>query len=388
MRFDFPTSWRHGRGLAAQAGTILRELGCSRTLLVTDRLLIEKGVVGPVMASLDEAGIVYTLCDAVSTEPTVDLFEKLVGATGGSPLIPDLAGFDSVLAVGGGSVIDVAKGLAVVAQFGGHIRDYAGFHKIPEPLTRKIVAIPTTSGTGSEISDGSVWIDEVAQTKFLVLSTRICPAVALTDPEMTRSMPPRVTALSGVDALTHAIESYLSVDAGVATEPLSLKAIELISGGLTRAYLHGDDLDARERVQLGATMAMIAGMNAHMGLCHAMAMPLCGLYPIPHGQACGMALPHVLEFNAGVVGAKVTDIIAAMGLIVEVAGEQAPGGACYGRLATFLAELGVAGRLRDFGYRDEHMESIIQGTRNSVQFRFNPRTPTDDDLARLVERLV
>ena len=388
MRFDFPTSWRHGRGLAAQAGNVLRELGCTRTLLVTDRLLMEKGVVDPVTASLDEAGMAYTVCDAVTTEPTVALFEELVGTTRGSPLIADLAGFDSVLAVGGGSVIDVAKGLAVVAQFGGHIRDYAGFDAIPEPLTRTIVAVPTTAGTGSEISDGSVWIDEAAHTKFLVLSLRICPTVALTDPEMTRSMPPRVTATSGVDALVHAIESYLSRDASVATEPLSLRAIESIVAGLKAAYDHGDDLDAREAVQLGATMAMAAGMNAHMGLCHALAMPLCGLYGMAHGQACGMVLPYVLEFNAEVARSKVAAVFRAMGFTSGEAGDGAVGGAHYRELAVFLGEVGIAGRLSDFGYRDDHMRTIVQGTLASVQARFNPRTPSEDDLVGLVRRLI
>lgn len=385
MRFDLPTSWRHGRGLAAEIGSVLRDLGCARTLLVTDRLLVEKGVVAPVIASLDASGVEYAICAEVTTEPTVGLFDELVGAAGGSPLISDLPGFDSVLAVGGGSVIDVAKALAVVAQFGGHIRDYAGFDRIPEPLSRKIVAVPTTAGTGSEVSDGSVWIDDARHTKFLVLSTRICPTVALTDPEMTLSMPPRITATSGVDALTHAIESYVSVDAGVASEVFSLRAVELIAGGLERAFIRGDDLEARESMQLGATMAMIGGMNAHMGLGHALVMPLCGLYHMAHGLACGIMLPHVLEFNAEVAGAKVARVLAALG---TGTGEEVRGPARYRGLEDLLASVGMTGRLRDFGYQDEHMDIIVRETLNSVQYRFNPRTASAEDLMRLVERMV
>jgi alcohol dehydrogenase len=345
-------------------------------MLVTDRALVERGIVAPMTASLEAQGIEYVVCDEVTTEPTVSLFESLAAGW-------DLAEFDSVLAVGGGSVIDAAKGLAVVAQFGGHIRDYAGFDTVPAPLTRKIVAVPTTAGTGSEISDGSVWIDEARHTKFLVLSTRICPTVAITDPEMTRSMPPRITANSGIDALTHAIESYLSVDASVATGPFSLRAVESIAGCLKRAYSHGDDLDAREAVQLGATMAMIAGMNAHMGLCHALAMPLCGLYPLPHGQACGMTLPHVLEFNATVAGDRVADVSNALGMMGDVDGRSP-----WECLTAFVADVGLSTRLRDVGYREEHLEIIVRETRNSVQFRFNPREASEDVLVRLVERLV
>lgn len=377
MRFDLPTSWRHGRGLAARTGSVLKELGCARTLLVTDRELVERGIVSPVVASLESEDIEYALCDEVTTEPTVALFESLAARW-------DLTEFDSVLAVGGGSVIDAAKGLALVAQFGGHIRDYAGFDLVPAPLARTIVAVPTTAGTGSEISDGSVWIEEARHTKFLVLSTRLCPTVAITDPEMTRSMPPRITANSGIDALTHAIESYLSVDASVATRPFSLRAIEAIAGSLTRAYTHGDDVDAREAVQLGATMAMIAGMNAHMGLCHALAMPLCGLYPLPHGQVCGLVLPHVLEFNAAVAGTRVAEVFAALGMPGVEGDRRTP----YECLAALVADVGLSARLGDFGYREEHLEIIVRETRNSAQFRFNPREPSEQDLVRLVERLV
>jgi alcohol dehydrogenase len=215
-----------------------------------------------VVASLEAAGLTYTVCDAVTKEPTVALLDELLTTI-------DLQGFDSVVAVGGGSVIDVAKAVALLADFGGHIRDYSGQGKVPGPLSRPLITVPTTAGTGSEISDGSVWVDEAAHTKFLVLSPHICPTVALTDPEMTRSMPRSVTGLSGVDALTHAVESYVSRDASPASELFSLRALGLIAAALPAAYRDGDNLDAREIQQLGATMAMIGGMNAHMGLCHA-----------------------------------------------------------------------------------------------------------------------
>ena len=381
MRFDFPTSWHHGRGLAAKTGSILQSLGCHNTLLITDKLLVDLGVVEPVIASLAPSHIDYTLCDEVTIEPTVSLFERLAQKL-------DLKNCDSVLAVGGGSVIDVAKGLAVIAQFGGHIRDYAGFDKIPEPLSRRIIAVPTTSGTGSEISDGSVLIDEAVQSKFLVLSTRICPAVAITDPELTISMPPKITANSGVDALTHAIESYLSKDASVASEPFSLKAIELISTGLKTAYSHGDDLGAREAVQIGATMAMAAGMNAHMGLCHAMIMPLCALYHIPHGQACGMVLPHVLAYNEPAAKDKVIQIFRAMAFLDGEAGSETQIGASYHKLQSLLEEIGIAARLKDFGYKDDHMPTIVQETFNSVQCQFNPLRPAEEDIVRIVKKMI
>jgi len=381
MRFDLPTGWRHGRGLASKVGGILRDLECENTLLVTDKHLVKLGIIKPITVSLDGSNIVYTLCDDVTIEPTVRLFEKIVQKL-------DLKSYDSVLAVGGGSVIDVAKGLAVIAQFGGHIGDYAGFGRIPEPLERKVIAVPTTAGTGSEVSDGIVLIDEAKHTKFLVLSTRLCPFVAITDPEMTLSMPPKITANSGVDALTHAVESYLSRDASVVSEAFSLKAVELICSGLQRAYEDGKDLDARETVQIGSTMAMVAGMNAHMGICHAMIMPLCALYHIPHGQACGMVLPQALAYNEGVEKEKVAEIFKAMGLMKEKAGQKAADRSCYQGLDHLLEGVGIPAKLRDFGYREEHMETIIQETLNSVQCQFNPRTPSKGDIANIVRQLL
>lgn len=381
MQFDFPTSWRHGGGLAAESGKILQDLGCKKTLLVTDRMLVKLDVVRPVIESLKTFKIDYTVCDEVTIEPTVTLFENLVGKL-------DLKKFDSVLAVGGGSVIDVAKGLAIVAQFGGHIRDYSGLNKVPAPLERKIIAMPTTAGTGSEISDGTVFIDEAIQSKFLVLSTFICPRVAITDPQLTKSMPPEITATSGVDALTHGIESYLSKDASVATRLFSIKAVELISSGLKTAYHKGENIDARETVQVGATMAMVAGMNAHMGLCHAMVMPICALYHMPHGQACGMVLPHVLAYNAEVAGEKVVDIFRAMRVMDGKGKNDALNSAPYQMLESMLEEIRISARLRDFGYLNNHVQIIVQETFNSVQCQFNPREPSEEDIVRIVKEMI
>ena len=381
MKFNFPTSWRHGRGLSAKAGSILKDLGCRKSLLLTDRLLVDLGVVKPVVKSLEHSGLEYLLRDDVTEEPTVGFFETLVENL-------DLKDFDSILAVGGGSVIDVAKGLAVIAQFGGRIRDYGGLDKIPEPLTRKIIAVPTTSGTGSEISDGIVLIDEKIQSKFLVLSTRLCPAVAITDPEITKSMPPNITANSGVDALTHAIESYLSKDASIASELFSIRAIELIGSGLKRAYHHGEDIEAREAVQVGSTMAMIAGMNAHMGLCHAMVMPLCALYHIPHGQACGMVLPHVLAYNEEAHEIKVANIFRALESVGAEAAIPVSHAESYQRLNALLDEVGISARLSDFGFREDHMQTIVQETFNSVQCQFNPRKTSEEDIIGIVKKMI
>ncbi len=369
--FDFPTSWSHGRGLAGRTGSVVKQLGCRNPLVLTDQILLSLGVVEPVLDSLRRAGLEYTICDGVNYEPTVALFDDIVAQL-------DLRAHDVIVAVGGGSVLDVSKGLAVIGAFGGHIRDYAGFDKVPDVPYMKVIAIPTTSGTGSEVSDGTVLIDEERRTKFLVISKKICPTVALTDPLMTVSMPPQVTALSGTDALVHATESYISKGAGPASELFALRAIELISRNLAAVYANGEDIGLRENMQIGATMAMAAASSSKAGLCHAMAMPLCALYHMPHGQAVGMALPVVLAYNASVVGTKLDAVFEAMGFSNDG----------FARLEALLAHIGVAARLSDFGFEESHMPTIVSETMNSAQRPPNPRDPTPEDIAELVRRMV
>jgi len=380
--FDFPTSWRHGRGQASRTGAVLAELGCRAPLVLTDQLLVSLGVVEPVLASLREAGLSFEICDAVNYEPTVELFDSLVAELA-------LDRFDVIVAVGGGSVLDVAKGLAVIGSFGGHIRDYAGFNKVPAVPSIKVVTVPTTSGTGSEISDGVVLIDAERQTKFLVISHKICPTVALTDPLMTVSMPPRVTAASGADALVHATESYISKAAGPASELFSLRAIELLGRNIAAACANGQDLDLREKMQIGATMAMTAGMNSKLGLCHAMAMPLCALYHMPHGQAVGIALPVVLAYNAPAAGEKLPAIFRAMGFGDGAGGADGADVADgFARLEALLTGIGISARLRDLGFKESHMETIVRETLDSAQRPTNPRDPTPEDVAGIVRRMV
>ena len=208
LRFLLPTCWRHGIGIVSEIGSILKESGCEKPLIVTDAALVSLGVVEPVLQSLKAAGISFTVYDSVGREPTVGMFNDISARF-------DLKAFDSVIAVGGGSVIDMSKGLAVIGSFGGSITDYDGFDRFPRRPDMKIFAVPTTAGTGSEVSDGVVVIDEERSTKFVVISDNIRPAVALTDPEMTMSMPPKVTACTGIDALVHAIEAYLSTRANI-----------------------------------------------------------------------------------------------------------------------------------------------------------------------------
>lgn len=381
LQFELPTIWRHGIGIAGSIGEVLNEFGCVKPLLITDKLLIEKGIVEPVFSSLKKSGISYAVCDAVSSEPTTGLLKSISDDF-------DLASFDSVIAAGGGSVIDVSKGLAVSGSVGGKFSDYYGLDKISSKPKMKIFAIPTTAGTGSEVSDGFVVIDEERNTKFVVMSRFLRPEVALTDPEMTKSMPPKVTACTGVDALIHAIEAYLSIKSNMATDLFALKSIELIAGGLEPAFKDGTNIDMREKMQIGATMAMIAASNTHVGMCHAMNGPICALYHIPHGQACGIVAPAVLAFNSKVVQEKTLNIFNVMGFVGgnEKGGEAIKSG-CE-KLKLLLGRLGLLVRLRDLGYQESHLGNMVTEVLDSAQIRTNPRQPTRDEVEEVYRKVI
>jgi alcohol dehydrogenase len=369
--FSYPTRWSHGRGLARRTGEIVRQLGCQNPLVLTGPNCLRLGVAEPVLESLRETGFEYTICDAINKEPTVALFDNIARDL-------DLAKFDVIVAVGGGSQLDSAKGLALISSFGGSIRDYAGFDKVPGTPRTKVIAIPTTSGTGSEVSDGSVLIDEERKTKFIVIAKEINPTVALTDPLMTVTAPPQVTAFSGSDALVHACESYISKGASPASEMFSLRAIELLTPNVEAAIKDGQNVDVRESMQLGATMAMSAGTNAKLGLAHSAAMPICALYHMPHGQAVGMLLSPVLTYNLSIVGPKINNIFKAMGF----------GADGFAELDALMTRIGVSARLSDFGYKEEHMSTIVKETLGSTQYPSAPGHPTAEDIEGIIRRMI
>lgn len=377
INFSLPTHWLHGLGYASKAGELLRSRNVKRPLVLTDGLLIKLGTVTPVLEALEACGYQYDICDKFTAEPTVRHFDATVKEL-------DLKCYDAVVAVGGGSVLDSAKALAVIAKFGGSVRDFAGRDKIPAPPDWVNISIPTTAGTGSEVSDGGVFIDEDRNSKFIMMSKKVSATVALTDPLMTVSMPPKITAVSGSDALVHAVESYLSRYANPVSRLFSSQAIKLISRYLPIAYAKGHDIEARNAMQLGSTMAMSAGCNVYLGLCHSIAMPLCGLYHMPHGQACGMCLPFVLKYNAATVPQHVREVLMLMDMWNEALPEAEALANGFALVEQFLNKIGIGTHLSTFGFTHNDVDAIAASTLNSLQCPPNPRTPTHQEIAELV----
>ncbi len=284
-----PTDIHFGCGIVGRLPEIIADLGGSRPLLVMDPGLIRAGLDDRITSVLDQAAIPYVLFDHVDPEPGLRLADE--GAARAKE-----AGCDCVIGVGGGSAMDVAKAVAILCTNGGRAVDYLGLDKIGRPGLPKIM-IPTSAGTGAEVTFTAVFINEETGSKGGMNGDPLYPEAALLDPELTVSLPPHVTAATGIDALTHALEAYTSVQAHPLSEIYSSRAIELIHANIRAAYADGRNMAARSAMLLGSLMGGKALAMAGVGLVHAMAYPLGGMYGISHGLANAVLLPFVTHYN-------------------------------------------------------------------------------------------
>ena len=287
--FRIPRVVITGSGASEQAGEESRKLGVKKALIVTDPNLVKLGIVDGVKQSLQRSGVSFATFDGVLTEPTVEFVQEGLKAYQENRC-------DFLLAVGGGSPMDTAKAIAVMVTNTGSIEDYPGLGKIPQK-GRPIIAIPTTAGTGSEVTPFTIITDTRRNVKMLIGSPFIIPEVAIVDPSLTLTLPQDITAATGIDALTHAIEAYVSVKAQPMSDIFSLSAIELISGNLRQAWSNGNDIEAREKTMLGALQAGIAFGNSSVALVHGMARPVGAYFHVRHGASNAALLGVVMDFS-------------------------------------------------------------------------------------------
>ena len=301
FEFFLPTRIIVGIGSRRKLGEQLKKLGAKKILLCTDKILRKAGVTDKVTAVLDQCeGVKYTVYDDVTENPGNSVVDN------GYALARQLA-VDCVIGVGGGSALDTATGVAMLMTNGGKALDY--FHGKPvEHISLPSILIPTTSGTGSEVNRCFVVTDEATGFKDGVATDEMCPAVTILDPEMTVTMPPKVTASSGIDAFTHAFEAYLSRNAHPLSDALNLHAMRLIVKYLRRAYADGSDLEARSGMCLAAAIAGVGFDQVGLILTHAMAHPLSGLFGVPHGIACALMTPPVMRFNVIAAPERIAEV--------------------------------------------------------------------------------
>ncbi|MFF4817861.1 iron-containing alcohol dehydrogenase [Kitasatospora sp. NPDC001309] len=302
---SLPRIMRVGRGAVEELGEVLAGLGLSRPLLVTDAYLVGTGAAERLTATLTGAGLSPRLFADTVPDPTTD------SLTAGLKALEE-HGADSVVGFGGGSPMDSAKALALLAVQGGRMRDYKAPRVTPGPAL-PVIAVPTTAGSGSEATQVTVITDSDTDEKMLCLGPAFQPLAAVIDPDLTLSMPPRLTADTGIDALTHAVEAYVSRRANPFTDGLALTAIGTIGRHLRRAYADGTDTVAREAMMLAATQAGLAFSNSSVALVHGMSRPIGAHFQVAHGLSNAMLFPAVTAFSVHGARAGYADCARALG---------------------------------------------------------------------------
>jgi alcohol dehydrogenase class IV len=378
-----------GRDATQQLGEVAGRLGVRRILLVTDPILLKTGVVERVRSPLAASRVTVEVFDGGEPEPSFRAAKASIAQ--GQDFHPD-----AVLGLGGGSNMDLAKITATVLAHGGEPRDHVGDDKIPGPIC-PLICVPTTAGTGSEVSAAAVMTDDDNDIKVGVLSNHLRPRVALVDPVLTVSCPPKVSADSGIDALTHAIEALTAVDNETFPLPpgertvyqgrhplgdaLAEKAIALIGAHLRKAVAHGDDLNAREGMALGATLAGLAFSNVGVALVHAMEYPVGGATHCSHGAGNGLLLPFVMRFNLPARRKQFATVAQLLGENTTGLGEEEAAELAIVAVERLRTEVGIPKRLRDLGVREEQLRPLAKKAASIHRIlRVNPRPVTVDDV--------
>ncbi|MGQ9789025.1 MAG: iron-containing alcohol dehydrogenase [Candidatus Hadarchaeaceae archaeon] len=361
------------------------KLKCKRAAIVTDMTSMGKlGFVDKVSSFLRDSNVDSRVIASIEKEPHVEGI--YVGAEALLEFKPDL-----IIALGGGSVIDSAKAMWILYEHPTIDREKIFVpYAVPQLRNKaRLVAIPSTSGTGSETSCAAVFVESREKTKRLILSREIVPDLAILDPEITSHMPPRVTASSGMDALSHALESYVFTLSNDFSEAAALKAIRLIFENLERAYKNGRDKNAREKMHYAATLAGIAISNSGTGLAHAMDH-IGPQFGIPHGVACAILLPHVMEFNLGSETAKkkYAEIARFLGFNGSREDEMAKN--LIEEIRRLQKELNLPISVKAYGVAEEKffsvLELMVKNSSESFSARMNPRVPTQAEIREIFLR--
>ena len=348
--FQVPTQIEFGPGVTSGIGDAAAALG-HRPLLVTDPGVVAAGGGRPARRAARECrprhpGVLLDI-EANPRAETVDATAAAGRAHGA----------DMVIAVGGGSALDSGKGAAAVLTHGGSIFDYEGLDKVPGP-TVPVIAVPTTAGTGSEVTAWSIVIDPARNYKMAIGGAHLSPRLAFVDPELTLSLPSTFTAMTGVDALTHAIEAFTARCSNGISDGLALYAVELISGHIEHATADGDDIEARSGMLLGSLIAGLAFGNADTAAVHAMAEALGGVMDIPHGVANAMCLPHVMRFNLAAVPDKTARLGRAMGLAAHDLPVDEAAAATVDGVTALLKRLGTPS-LHEMGVSETDIPALV-----------------------------
>lgn len=370
-----------GKGAISNVATEVKARGLKKVLLVTDKDLVKFNVATKVMKVMDDAGIPYTVYDDIKANPTIENVQTGVE-------ICKKEGADCIVAVGGGSVIDTSKAIGIIMtnpEFA-DVRSLEGVADTKKPCL-PIIAISTTSGTAAEVTINYVITDVEKRRKFVCVDPHDIPVVAIVDPEMSASMPKGLCAATGMDALTHAIEGYITKGAWELTDMLHLKAIEMIARSLRKSV--SGDIDGREDMAIAQYIAGMGFSNVGLGIVHSMAHPLSALYDTPHGVACATILPTVLEYNAEATGEKYREIARAMGVEgVDAMTQEEYRKAAVQAVRQLGIDVGIPQKVSEVGVKDEDIRFLAESAMADACTPGNPKDPTLEDVEALYRSMM
>lgn len=381
-RFVTPSQIYYGIGCIDSIGEILKKYG-SKILVISDPYVIKYGHLDRITSILDKSGLQIATFSDITGEPT----DEMVHA---AAKVFKQEKCDCCVAIGGGSVLDTAKAVAIVVSEQKELAEYQGYDKA-QKRDASLVLIPTTAGTGSEVTKVTVITDTERQVKMMISSLCLVPDVAIIDPQLTLTVPPNVTVFTGIDTLTHAVEAFISRRATSMTDLFAIEAIRLVSGNLRRAWANGDDIDARSKMCLAAFYAGLAFSNASVNLVHGMARPLGALFDLPHGLANAVLLPSVMNFSWPAAPEKFAKMAECMGQNVKgfttieaaKAAVKAIESLCVDIEVPSITTLGINSDKLQKVVRKMAEDALASGSPNN-----NPRLATRDQIENLYVQLL
>lgn len=374
--FTLPTRIEYGVGSITRLSGELSLLSSSRPLLITDKGLVASGLASRVTRTLAAAGVACRVFDETAPNPR----DENVSA---AALLAREIGCDCLIALGGGSSIDCAKGVSILALHDGTIQDYRGVENVPG-ATLPLIAIPTTAGSGSEVTFSSVLSDTRARTKFSLRSVKIAPRVSICDPELSVSMPGALTAATGMDALTHAIEGYTALAAEPFANATALYSIELIAKYLRRAVADGTDVEARAGMLTASLLAAVSFSHSDVAAVHCIAESLGGMYDKSHGVCNAVCLPEVMDYNKGYCTGKYARVAQAMGAVFGSDEEGAL--AAVEEVRRLSRDVGIPA-FSELAVPESEYREVAAKSAQNLSNGSNPRPLGADDYMAILQRL-
>jgi len=375
---NLPTRIQFGINSINGLGELVKSCGGTKVFLAADPGLESAGVLEKIVGALTAAHLPYELYTGIDPEPGLELADQGAG-------LAKAAGCDCVVGAGGGSAMDVAKAISILLTNGGKAEDYLGLGRISKPGVPKIM-IPTTAGTGAEVTFTAVFLNEKTRSKAGMNGDPLYPEAAILDPSLTVSLPPHVTAFTGIDALTHAIEAYVSIQAHTLSDLYAQKAIILIDDNLAMAYARGDNLEARGAMLMGSLLAGRALATAGVGLVHAMAYPLGGMFNTPHGLANAVLLPYVMAYNLIGSPQKYAQIASALGCRIEGLNVREAGERAVEAIRILNDEIGIPRTLAEIDIPFDKIPVMAEIALTVARpVANNPRKPMVNDVISIYE---